>query len=628
MRTVESPTVYLVAKTQLCEGIDEYLEDIGDPDWDSDQPGVSDGELLVEAAGRMCYRSWQAYDPEKPLATNPNVTKVRKGNKPYIGNVLDSRHGSILEHVNASFIFRDVSRVLTHELVRHRAGMAYCLDGDTLIYSEKMCNGLRNGAKKRKLSQLFEMTKTSHGRSRLKLLRLRTYNFMTKQFETGRVKTIIDSREKDTFEITTDSGKKITCSTEHRIMTDKGWQTLNTIMGSHMILSNGQVAWGGGTKVAINGVALHQSYEWMYEHYIRQNLYQHQVAKIAGVSDATIKKWVKILGLQKGVTGAYRGDIWNKGKTYKTRPKTLKERRAISKRMLGENNHRWKGGETRPANNVGNILRKEVYERDDFQCQLCGKIGGSLTIHHIIPNWYDKNFFWKKKNLTTVCRDCHYIINGNELEYIDVFSKTLRSRIDQKDWNNRRPTPPSRRLSIKMENISSIRHIGKRHTYDIEMDEPEHKRNFVANGLVVHNSQESLRYVRLNDLSFWLPTIIQQKKDAVDLFLEAIDTMEKWQEQLANIFEINSMKDFALKKKLTSAFRRIAPIGLATTILVTGNLRSWRHIIQMRTETVAEEEIRIVLGEVAEILKKEYPHIFQDMEKNDDGEWVFENRKV
>ncbi|MCF8095992.1 MAG: FAD-dependent thymidylate synthase, partial [Desulfobacteraceae bacterium] len=125
MRQIDQPQVYLVAKTMLVpEGLKAYLKDIGDPDWRADNR-VSDGENLIEAAGRMCYRSWQPYDPEKPEASNPNVTNVRRGNDRYIANVLKSGHGSVLEHVNATFICRNVSRVFTHELVRHRAGMAY-----------------------------------------------------------------------------------------------------------------------------------------------------------------------------------------------------------------------------------------------------------------------------------------------------------------------------------------------------------------------------------------------------------------------------------------------------------------------------------------------------------------------
>ena len=118
------PQVYLVAKTEMCGGgMARYLSDIGADEWDTDSP--SSGERLVEAAGRMCYRSWLPWDPERPLASNPNVSKVREGNDVYLGHILEVGHGSILEHVNMTFICRDVSRVFTHELVRHRAGWAY-----------------------------------------------------------------------------------------------------------------------------------------------------------------------------------------------------------------------------------------------------------------------------------------------------------------------------------------------------------------------------------------------------------------------------------------------------------------------------------------------------------------------
>ena len=39
--------------------------------------------------------------------------------------MLRSAHGSVLEHANYSFAFRNVSRVFTHELIRHRAGSAF-----------------------------------------------------------------------------------------------------------------------------------------------------------------------------------------------------------------------------------------------------------------------------------------------------------------------------------------------------------------------------------------------------------------------------------------------------------------------------------------------------------------------
>ena len=63
----------------------------------------------------------------------------------------------------------------------------------------------------------------------------------------------------------------------------------------------------------------------------------------------------------------------------------------------------------------------------------------------------------------------------------------------------------------------------------------------------------------------------------------------------------NSGVAFAFKKIVTSAIRRIAPIGLATTIGWSANLRALRWVIEMRTHPSAEEEIRLVFGKVAAI---------------------------
>lgn len=118
-----TPRVYVVGSMHVEEGMYEYLKDIGIPEWTTD--ASSDGDYLIEVGGRVCYRSWQPYDPRLPDATNPNVDQVRAGNRPYIGNILKQGHGSVFEHANIAVIFRDVSRVFTHELVRHRAGFGY-----------------------------------------------------------------------------------------------------------------------------------------------------------------------------------------------------------------------------------------------------------------------------------------------------------------------------------------------------------------------------------------------------------------------------------------------------------------------------------------------------------------------
>lgn len=115
------PTVRLLARPDIdWPQLSEYLDSVGAHEWlharyyDQDVP---DGEYLAEAAGRVCYRSWAP-------GLNPNVTKVRDDRGAYLRNILSSGHGSVLEHANYTFVFSNVSRVLTAELNRHRAGVA------------------------------------------------------------------------------------------------------------------------------------------------------------------------------------------------------------------------------------------------------------------------------------------------------------------------------------------------------------------------------------------------------------------------------------------------------------------------------------------------------------------------
>jgi thymidylate synthase (FAD) len=114
---VVNPKVFFIAETKVVDrGMQLFLDHVGAGDWKTDAP--SDAERLAEVAGRSCYRS---FDPD----LNPNLTEVREGNQPYVANILQKKHGSVLEHSSVTFAFCDVSRVFTHELVRHRAGMAY-----------------------------------------------------------------------------------------------------------------------------------------------------------------------------------------------------------------------------------------------------------------------------------------------------------------------------------------------------------------------------------------------------------------------------------------------------------------------------------------------------------------------
>src|ERR1700722_1511584 len=69
------------------------------------------GAALCKAAGQLCYAS---FGPKRSMNADA---------KRYFENIKESGHGSVLEHANYTMAFYGISRSVTHELVRHRAGV-------------------------------------------------------------------------------------------------------------------------------------------------------------------------------------------------------------------------------------------------------------------------------------------------------------------------------------------------------------------------------------------------------------------------------------------------------------------------------------------------------------------------
>jgi thymidylate synthase (FAD) len=139
-------------------------------------------------------------------------------------------------------------------------------------------------------------------------------------------------------------------------------------------------------------------------------------------------------------------------------------------------------------------------------------------------------------------------------------------------------------------------------------------------------SQESLRYVRLTDIGFRVPPALEPVREQV---LSIVEQLEEFQVSAAEQLGIDAEGvPFHVKKEVTSALRRLAPIGLSTDIMWTANARTLRHVIEMRTAEGAEEELRSVFDVVARIMQAEAPNLFQDFVRQDDGSWMPENRKV
>ena len=105
---ITKPKVYLLGRQAVVrEELTRFLDDEG-VSFTTDAQAAA--EVLAEIAGRTCYMSFG---------------KGRKTNQEYLDNILTSKHGSVLEHAVWSLLITGVSRSLTHELVRHRAGFGY-----------------------------------------------------------------------------------------------------------------------------------------------------------------------------------------------------------------------------------------------------------------------------------------------------------------------------------------------------------------------------------------------------------------------------------------------------------------------------------------------------------------------
>jgi len=60
--------------------------------------------------------------------------------------------------------------------------------------------------------------------------------------------------------------------------------------------------------------------------------------------------------------------------------------------------------------------------------------------------------------------------------------------------------------------------------------------------------------------------------------------------------------------------RAVLPNSLKTEIIMTANLREWRHFCKLRASAAAHPQMREVAGMLLEMLKANYPVFFEDIE--------------
>jgi thymidylate synthase (FAD) len=443
------------------------------------------------------------------------------------------------------------------------------LSGETEVVAFSPSKG--RSPKRWTVAQLYKWSQDPRRKGRLQLIRLRSLD-KDGRLVPGRIKNVFDSGKQEVFEVKTRFGRSIKATAKHRFLTSDGWKPLSKI--------------AAGDKLFSNGVPAHQNPEWIREHYLEKNKTRQQVAALAGVSDACLGKWIRNFGLQKphGDRPGRRPGHGVKGMH------TSEGRREISERMSGENNHQWRGSE---ASANASRLRAQNRYTLPRQCETCGSYG-RLVRHHVDGDTYNNT----EENIMFLCECCHH------------------------QWHTGQAV-----MSVFQDEIVSITPAGLVHTYDIEMAGPNH--NFVANGLVVHNSQESQRWCDYGkrglrvicpsriglepgsytaecfencgwlvwrDGEIWEPTTEQQRQ-----WIVLIDSA--YSGYLAERKEGIPPEDA----------RYVLPNATKTEVATTFNLRQWRHFFRVRCDKHAQWEIREIAKALLVSFAEAIPSVFEDL---------------
>ena len=153
-------------------------------------------------------------------------------------------------------------------------------------------------------------------------------------------------------------------------------------------------------------------------------------------------------------------------------------------------------------------------------------------------------------------------------------------------------------------------------------------------------SEGSMRYIRYDDIPYWLPMsiredasdtpdIAEKKAKTREVFDKAFTSAETYYKELLTVWgdELAENSKFKMKKEITSMMRRIIPMGVCTGGIWSLNLRALRHVFEMRCSPHAEEEILSVACTMLQLMKDAEPNFFKDFDKVS-GYWTPKYHKV
>lgn len=555
---------------------------------------------------------WVTPDAEKHIAYCARVSSPNNQDNPeyskLIRYLVDHKHWSPLEMAHMC-IEITTSRAISAQLLRHKSFsfQEHCMSGDTKVYFD-LPRGVRNNKRnlyKLKLEDLYKKWNSLDAlkvplKQRIKKMHVRCYDEKTKQMTHAHIKEVFKTGIKDVYEIQLSNGKKIKSTKEHKVLTKEGFKSLEDCIGLN---HKNEIAYiTKNTLIACNGIPIHQDYEWLKtkkEESIKNKQGVDYIAKEANVSYHTIRKWLKKLNLKfTKADKAAITEIWNKGKLgYKVKPRTIEQKEYMRQiTPKGKDHHAYKGGnraERKAICNFFNPIRKEIFKKFNFTCQLCKNPFGNhkIDLHHIKEVSLYPELAREIENVIPVHRTCHLNYHG----------KTQL-------FKNKKITGVKKTVSWAA--VKNIKYLGKMETYDLEMDHDSH--NYVAEGVIVHNSQRYSKTLS-NEMYEARRQDLKNKQNSINDLPEDIkDWFDDTQQEL--IQYTRNKYEQALEKGIAKEQARFLLLQSATTKLyMVGSIRSWVHYVDVRCDKSTQLEHRDIAEKVKTILFDTVPNVAEAM---------------
>ena len=410
-----------------------------------------------------------------------------------------------------------------------------------------------SGCKKRTIKDLYKMYTTSTLSGPFKATVLRSLDEETHTIVPNKPVKVFYNGVKPVYKVVTESGREIKTTIEHRFLSAASgkWERLKDL--------------SVGDYVLVNGKDLLDNEDWLRYNYLERNLTRKEVANLVGCCEAYVYRAFKKFGIRK----PYK-DMPNRKPGHGVKGMFSKETlQEMSERASGSNNYRWKTDRNDLTAGGGYAEAHRLYDGVKKHCEFCNTTD-NIEIHHIDKNPRHND----ASNIKFLCSTCHRL------------------------WHRHN------QIGAFNDKIVSIEYVGEEDVYDIEMENPHH--NYVANGFVVHNCVESARYCNYSKGKFNHSVSFVKPLGIVTEEQEKIweESCKKSEEDYFKLLDAGCAPETA---------RSVLNTSLATHIIASGNIREWRHVIELRCDTHAQQDIRALITTALKLLYEHYPVFFEDL---------------